>query len=150
MPYAMRNWWRFLNQIEQDAGARLFWFYGIEYGEKFGRLHIHALTGNTDPIPEMILGERWKAGWARCEVYDPNQGAAGYVAKYMTKDLAEWDISDSAEQARAFYRFRAKDRLVVKQLTRTAQARLAAQDRARRTAGHPAPAIQLHFGETES
>ena len=141
MPYALRQWRKFLHGLEEHAGAKLFWFYGLEYGEKFGRLHIHALTGNTERLPTQHITQLWPAGWARVLVYDPNKGAGWYVAKYVAPghDLAEWDISDSPDQAAAWRRYRDSDRRQVEQLTRAAQARLRALAHAVR---HAQPAEQ--------
>lgn len=131
LPYALRAWRKYLRQLERAAGARLFWFYGIEYGERFGRLHVHALTGNTERVPTGTLASMWAAGWSRNLVYDPNKGAGWYLAKYMAPwdDLAEWDISDSPADAKAWWVYRNSDRAQVEQLTRAAQARLRARDR---------------------
>ncbi len=143
LPYALRQWTSFLHRLELDSRARLFWFYGVEYGERLGRLHLHALTGNTERIPPMVMQQHWQAGWCRPLVYDPRQGAAGYVAKYVTKDLADWDISDSAQEAKRFHQFRDSDRGAVEQLTRAAQARLRAAQRAQRCAA-PMPAVEQY------
>jgi len=34
----------------------------------------------------------WPAGIARVLPYDPKKGAAYYVGKYVSKDLAEWEL----------------------------------------------------------
>jgi hypothetical protein len=34
----------------------------------------------------------WPAGYARVLQYDPKQGAAFYVSKYVAKQLAEWEL----------------------------------------------------------
>lgn len=145
MDYAMRSWRRFLHDLEDAAGARLFWFYGIEYGEKFGRLHIHALSGNTERVPTSLVQQLWKSGWARILVYDTNKGAGWYLSKYLApqSDLAEWDVSDSAEQAAAWWRYRNSDRAQVEQLTRAAQARLRGKQHAIRHAAPPEQDSQL-------
>ena len=149
MSYALRRWAGFRADLELDAGARLFWFYGVEYGERLGRLHIHALTGNTERVPTRTIAMRWKSGWSRCLVYDPLQGAAGYVSKYITKELAEWDVSDSADEAKKFHAFRQSDRAQVEQLTRAAQARLRGAQRATERTALPLQDMQYNtFGDS--
>jgi hypothetical protein len=83
----------------------LVWFYATEYG-RLGRLHVHALTLNTGVLPLARLGGEWfqpegtgARGYARIFPYDPRLGAAHYVSKYITKDLADYDISDRLREA---------------------------------------------------
>lgn len=148
LDYAMRSWRRFLHDVQDAAGARLFWFYGIEYGEKFGRLHIHALTGNTERIPTDTVRELWRSGWARVLVYDTRKGAGWYCAKYVAPghELDDWDVSDSPEQAAAWWAFRNSDRAQVERLTRAAQARLRGREHAGRHALPPEQQLTLNGG----
>lgn len=129
LPYALRQWETFERTVRTDAGIPLFWFYGVEHGERFGRLHLHALLGNTERLPVETLQRQWTAGFARITEYDPTRGASYYITKYVSKELSEWDISSSPQdaaamwQARAAHLFRgsASDR---DQLTAAALARL--------------------------
>lgn len=91
--YARREWKRYLRLLTLEAGVPLQWFYGIEHGERFGRVHIHALTGNTERLPRDVMAEQWRAGHSRIVPYEPGRGASHYIAKYVTKEMAEWDIS---------------------------------------------------------
>jgi hypothetical protein len=72
-------------------GEKLFWA-----AERFelGRegYHTHALI-NTRQSPKQV--EDWfskKYGRADVTRYDPNRGAAGYVAKYMLKGCIDYDM----------------------------------------------------------
>lgn len=105
--YARREWARWLRRVGEEARVPLFWFYGIEHGEHFGRLHLHALTGNTERLPREVLRDEWRAGFSRILEYDTRRGAAHYVAKYVTKELSEWDISPLPDAAATVARFRA-------------------------------------------
>jgi hypothetical protein len=46
--------------------------------------------------------ERWKArnGIARILPFDPTQGAAFYVSKYVAKELGDWDVSSNLDAFR--------------------------------------------------
>lgn len=103
--FAIRSWNGYVTRLELAAGSPLVWFYGTEYG-KLGRLHIHALTLNTGVLPIARLHREWfqaegtgARGRTRVLPYDPRLGAAHYVSKYVTKDLAEYDVSDRLRDA---------------------------------------------------
>lgn len=108
--YARREWWRYQRHVEHAAGVATSWFYGIEFGERFGRVHIHALTANTERLPRSLMAAEWRAGFSRILDYDAGRGASHYVAKYVTKELAEWDLSPDPEAADAARTFRAPAR----------------------------------------
>lgn len=96
--FARRQFLSYIGRLERESGRSLFWFYGTEYG-KLGRLHLHALTGNTDGMGAVLNAEwyqdanRGARGFARVKEYDPLLTAAHYVTKYITKSLADYDLS---------------------------------------------------------
>lgn len=138
--YAMRAWRSYLGAVQRAAAAPLFWFYGIEHGEQRGRLHVHALTGNTERLPVNAMRQEWRNGFTRILSYDPARGAAHYVAKYVTKQLAEWDISGDVEDARRAQHYRAPGRAVASRLTAAEQSRQRVRERSARTIGpQPSP-----------
>lgn len=104
--FARRSWLSYTRRVEQLAGMPLTWFYGTEYGA-LGRLHLHALTLNTGQLSIAQLHREWfqpppqSRGLTKIAVYSPLLGAAHYVAKYVTKDLADYDVSDRLEGATA-------------------------------------------------
>lgn len=120
--YARREWLYYLRQLQSSAGVPLQWFYGIEHGERFGRVHVHALTGNTERLPRSLLAEHWRAGFSRILDYEPGRGASHYLAKYVTKEMSEWDISDPrAATAVAGFRtpaFKESQRLAMRERAR--------------------------------
>jgi hypothetical protein len=126
--YAMRAWRGYLGAVQKLADVPLSWFYGIEYGEKRGRLHVHALTGNTERLPVQLLREQWRNGFTRILTYDPARGAAHYVGKYVTKQLAEWDISGDVEGVDRVQRYRAPTRADAARLTAREQTRQRARE----------------------
>ncbi len=108
LEYALRQWAVFARTTTVAAGVPLFWFYGVEHGERLGRLHLHALFGNTERLPAPLMRASWTAGFAQVDAYDPTRGASYYVTKYVTKELAEWDVSSSVTDARAINAARAR------------------------------------------
>jgi hypothetical protein len=73
-----------LRELENAAGSPIFWFRGDEYGERFGRFHMHLLIGNVAHLGRIAWMNRWQKrnGFARVFPFDPAKGAAYYVAKY--------------------------------------------------------------------
>lgn len=135
--YARREWQRYLRQVQLSAGVPLQWFYGIEHGERFGRVHVHALTGNTERVPRTCLQDIWRAGFSRILDYEPRRGASHYLAKYVTKEMSEWDISDP-HAASAVAGFRTPVFLEAQRLAMRERARAIA----RRRLGTPAAVVQ--------
>lgn len=129
--YALRQWAAFRGRLAREIRVPMFWFYGVEHGEKFGRLHLHALTGNTERLPVYVMRELWRSGWSHVKPYDPRKGASYYITKYVTKELAEWDISGDVEQARRMARHREPSRKEAERLSVMALARMRAYERAR-------------------
>jgi hypothetical protein len=93
---AHRLFERFAADIEKAAGQSIGWFRGDEYGPEGGRFHIHALMLNTRDLVRMHWLQEWnrRAGWARILPFDPRKGAAFYCAKYVTKEIGEWELSE--------------------------------------------------------
>ena len=102
---------RWMRRLAREAQLPLFWFLGIEDGRLNGRLHIHALIGNTGHHSIERMDERWtttpdgkpskRNGFTRIVRYDPTLGAAHYCTKYVTKELHDYDVSDNFTQALA-------------------------------------------------
>jgi hypothetical protein len=86
-----------LKSLGKAAGQPIFWFLGEELGDRSGRFHIHLLIGNVAHLHRFTWIKRWEVrnGWARIFEFDPSLGAAYYVAKYVTKQFGEWDLSDN-------------------------------------------------------
>jgi hypothetical protein len=88
---------RLLRDLERDAGAPVYWFRADEYGERFGRFHMHLLVGNVASLHRLYWMDEWnrRAGYARILPFEKTKGAVFYVAKYITKQQGEWAMSDS-------------------------------------------------------
>jgi hypothetical protein len=73
------------------------WYVGHEVGAR-GRLHMHCLLGSMSPANDAErskLWEWWFKRYGRAQVfgYDPERGAAKYIAKYCAKELAHYDLN---------------------------------------------------------
>ena len=88
-----------MRDLEAAAGIPIFWFRVDEIGEHGGRFHMHALIGNVAHLRRLDWMDIWerRAGYARILPFDNLRGAAYYVAKYITKQLADWDLSENIQ-----------------------------------------------------
>ena len=91
--FAHREFSRFVHRLECRGGGPVWWFRGDELGERLGRLHLHAFLGGTGRLLEASVGQEWRVGFSLVKRYDPALGAAHYVTKYVTKGLADYDVS---------------------------------------------------------
>lgn len=97
---------RYLDIAGQVGIAKPFAFRIDEYCPTSGRLHLHALVGNTSHL-HLACGEflppdqwgrpccwthRWPCGYARILPYDPTKGAAYYVTKYVDRPSSDWEL----------------------------------------------------------
>jgi hypothetical protein len=94
---AHRLFARFVREIEKAAKMPIFWFRADEIGPRGGRFHIHALMGNVAQLRRMYWIDRWNeiAGYARILSFDSKRGAAYYCAKYVVKQINDWELSDN-------------------------------------------------------
>lgn len=97
---------RHTRMLAERAGLPLYGFVAAEAGNVGGLIHLHALLGNCGVLkswcgnflPKGVWGQdccmlhMWPCGIARVLPYNPKLGATHYVAKYITKRLAEWEI----------------------------------------------------------
>lgn len=89
---------RHVERFMDVAPIKMAWWV-TERGERFGRIHNHALIlwGSTMFGPEDAAAY-WNGWWrerngiAELQPYDPERGAAGYLASYVTKKVCEYDI----------------------------------------------------------
>lgn len=91
---ATRSWDRFTSWLRREGSPGVGFFVGHEVGAR-GRLHLHALLGGLAPqTRRSALWAWWFERYGRAQLlpYDPARGAAHYVAKYVTKDFAHYDI----------------------------------------------------------
>jgi hypothetical protein len=88
-----------LRSLEKAAGHPIAWFRGDECGNKFGKFHMHLLIANVAHLHRFTWMKRWedRNGWARIFEFIPALGASYYVAKYVTKQFGEWELSDNLD-----------------------------------------------------
>jgi len=92
--------------LEKRAALPVYGFVAAEQGDRGGLVHLHALLGNVGAL-RAYCGERlgpgqwgksccmlhsWPCGISRVLPYDSKLGAKHYVAKYVVKELAEWEL----------------------------------------------------------
>jgi hypothetical protein len=84
-------------QIGKATGRPIMWFRCDEIGSRTGRFHIHALVAGVSDVSRMTWLQEWnrRSGWARILAFDPAQGGARYCAKYLLKDLGDWEFVGS-------------------------------------------------------
>lgn len=97
---------RHVRTLEKRARLPLYGFVAAEQGDRGGLIHLHALLGNVAAV-KPYCGKRlgrgqwgksccqvhaWPCGYARVFRYNPKLGAKFYVAKYLVKRLAEWEL----------------------------------------------------------
>jgi hypothetical protein len=97
---------RHVRWLTKAAGLPVYGFVGVEKGDTGGLLHLHALLGNVAHLRAYCgtrlepgqwgrtccLVHAWPCGIARVLKYDASLGASYYVAKYITKQLGEWEL----------------------------------------------------------
>lgn len=69
------------------------WVWFVEKGRGTGRVHCHALVRVDPKLSKKGFARAWNRGRAEVEDYDPDRGAAFYLAKsYGENADVEWDI----------------------------------------------------------
>lgn len=78
-------------------------FWAAERFELRDGYHLHALVES--PVPKDAIWRFWFKRYGRADVqdYDPKLGGAGYVAKYVTKKIADFDIESRKMQEYEFF-----------------------------------------------
>jgi len=112
---------RHIRILEKRATLPLYGFVASEQGDRGGLIHLHALLGNVATL-RLYCGERfdpgewgknccmvhaWPCGYARVLPYNAKLGAKYYVAKYLVKNLAEWELTGFPAQPQKAFDVRA-------------------------------------------
>lgn len=80
---------RYVKRIRKQSGARIRYLFVAERHET-GLPHWHALVHDCDPakpIRKAVLKGQWPHGFSKFKLVE-NQGAAWYLCKYLSKELA--------------------------------------------------------------
>lgn len=82
------------SHLERIGVSRAFW--GMESGKVNGRLHGHGLLHFARQIPPQAkdIWQDWfkRHGRAHVDQFEQKKGASHYVSKYVSKDLADYDL----------------------------------------------------------
>lgn len=119
--YWARRHIRKLDEMGGMGTGSTYAFVGAERGRSGGLVHLHALAGNVGhlkaycgvPLPPREWGRdccmvhAWPCGYARVLPYDVKLGGSFYVAKYVAKELAEWELVSFPIQAQKSFAQRA-------------------------------------------
>jgi hypothetical protein len=95
---AARSFWKWWDGLHDDShnSRESSFFFCVEEGRLFGRVHLHALLFiPMGPAWTSYLEGKWRQryGIAQVRDYDPTRGAGSYVSKYVVKgDVVLWDI----------------------------------------------------------
>ncbi len=85
-----KHYYAWMKSLELAANARGMprpFYFRVTELQKREVIHYHSLIGGVGDIRRLLFKDFWELnGFARIEKYDPVRGAAGYVAKYLTKD----------------------------------------------------------------
>jgi hypothetical protein len=74
-------------------GEKMFWAAEpFSIGVREGSYHVHALLETRQSAKQIEDWWREKFGFALVKRYNPQRGAVEYVAKYMTKQVHDYDI----------------------------------------------------------
>lgn len=90
---ARRSFERFCRQYSKVIQCS---YFCVEYGEAFGRTHIHALLYLKGDNTATILWRYWFKRYGRNEILpfleNPEGDAVNYVSNYILKGTVDWDI----------------------------------------------------------
>jgi hypothetical protein len=88
---------RLTAHLEAEVGSRVDYVVADQLGDRFGRLHQHAILA-AQGLADYPRGDIWgwlkeRAGWSR--VLPVEQGAAFYISRYIGRDVnrCEWNLS---------------------------------------------------------
>lgn len=89
---ARRQIERFFNRFN-DSGLKTLYFV-IERGDRYERIHLHALGNfSTNTIAD-VCWEFWKSKIGRCQIrpFEKEGGAVEYITNYIEKETIDWDL----------------------------------------------------------
>ena len=96
---ADRHWQAWLNTLTQVCRPERPFYCRVTETQARGVLHFHSLIGNVGDIRRLLFKDLWELnGFARVEAYNPNRGAASYVAKYLNKEAGDIRFSHNLRQ----------------------------------------------------
>jgi hypothetical protein len=95
-PITLRSARRLMEKVGSRVlrpDEKLFWCAEpFQLGVREGSYHVHALLETRHSAKQVEDWYSKKYGRADVRRYDPKQGAVGYVSKYMTKSVHDYDL----------------------------------------------------------
>lgn len=90
---AINHFRRFIKWIQRTEGVNIGYYVGLEFSRR-GQPHFHSLMGNLERVRRDKWWKWWFTRYGACRIlpYDPKLGASHYVAKYVTKRLAWYEV----------------------------------------------------------
>lgn len=111
------NWtwwstWTFRDEVSPLSAKKVFarfivrtcpgswYFLAVEWHRWRDSVHCHALVGGVEGVRRLSVMDEWyrRYGIARIVEYNPKLGARYYLTKYITKELADWDVNLPCKQ----------------------------------------------------
>ena len=92
---ALNRWIRGIDlDLWRQPHTAPYWFAATEMGAQTGRLHLHTLLGNVGNLARSFAWKQWFKQYGRASIlpYDPRRGAGYYIAKYVSKDLSDYEV----------------------------------------------------------
>jgi hypothetical protein len=91
-----------ITHLENEVGSRLDYVVADQLGDRFGRLHQHAILAapGLDKYPRTEIWEWLKERAGLSRVLPFQQGAAFYISRYIGRDInrCEWDLRSGDHQ----------------------------------------------------
>ena len=82
-----------IRRLERAAQGPIPFVRVRERGNANGHPHLHVLLAGTGHLTTEQVARKWRLGNVNVKEYDPEQGAAFYIAKSFTSDDELWDVS---------------------------------------------------------
>lgn len=84
-----KRWFRMLNRRRDN---QVGYFMATEWHKNRKVPHFHLLMLGVGNSRRLTWMDKWYPGYARIWPYNKNKGAAHYLTKYITKELADYQL----------------------------------------------------------
>jgi hypothetical protein len=88
----LRQGRRFVRRLESKARCRVDFFLIVEGAHRDP--HLHVLLRGTDSLTVSEIEREWRLGWTCVRRFNPERGAASYVAKELAHAEFDTDLYD--------------------------------------------------------
>lgn len=102
--------WRFMDTVAEAVGGPFWFAFRVEGGGDL-RVHVHALLGGAEQVPDSVLRQAWRAGRvADIQAYDRSRRAVEYVTKDIGRDDGDASCEVSPHLRQSVQQWRAARR----------------------------------------